>query len=603
VTTSNDGQSSSTKQHETAVSSKGIYLTSVGVSIVVIALGFLSLDLYQRRNDGAPKTASAVGQAQKAKDVLPKLQPNATQKAQSKPVTQPLAKTPAQPKASQHVLAAKPAAPSAVAPEPVTPKSAPAKIETSKAETAKAKLPKPAKPKPIAPQTPKPRFDIVRVETDGTAVIAGRATPGADVEVMSGKTSIGKVKSNTRGEWAVVLEKPLKPGAHDLSIVSSNPQSQVKQHSQQKVVVAVPQKRDEKPLVVLSNKDKPSQVLQQPEQRKRQAMPKGKLALKVVDYDTVGRIIFTGSATPGATARIYVDNRFLRDAFVDKAGAWELRANAEIAPGDHDLRIDELDKVGKVTSRIQLPFTRAQPIDVQAMNKVRNALKTAPAKQTTPAQHAPPPASAAPATPVAPAASIATATPVAPAGPAAPVATAVKKVDKTIRTDPVQKDTIARMEEAVPPPAAPVVTAAPVATPAPEIPKQAEITPAPAPREQIAAMRKPSMRGGTFKELSVPAPQAQVPEPKPQMQAAQQPAAPAQAEPALSNGIVVQPGNNLWNISRVIYGQGAQYTVIYQANTDQIRDPDLIFPGQIFKTPGANPPRVVPPDSRKPITK
>lgn len=50
--------------------------------------------------------------------------------------------------------------------------------------------------------------------------------------------------------------------------------------------------------------------------------------------------------------------------------------------------------------------------------------------------------------------------------------------------------------------------------------------------------------------------------------------------------VVVQPGNSLWRIARRAYGSGAQYTVIYEANVDQIRDPDLIYPGQIFEVPG-----------------
>ncbi|MCZ6885290.1 MAG: LysM peptidoglycan-binding domain-containing protein, partial [Alphaproteobacteria bacterium] len=48
---------------------------------------------------------------------------------------------------------------------------------------------------------------------------------------------------------------------------------------------------------------------------------------------------------------------------------------------------------------------------------------------------------------------------------------------------------------------------------------------------------------------------------------------------------VVQPGNTLWRIARDTYGHGIQYTVIYGANKDQIRDPDLIYPGQIFSLP------------------
>lgn len=49
--------------------------------------------------------------------------------------------------------------------------------------------------------------------------------------------------------------------------------------------------------------------------------------------------------------------------------------------------------------------------------------------------------------------------------------------------------------------------------------------------------------------------------------------------------VVVQPGNSLWRIARRSYGQGMQYTLIFQANQNQIRDPDLIYPGQIFLLP------------------
>jgi nucleoid-associated protein YgaU len=49
--------------------------------------------------------------------------------------------------------------------------------------------------------------------------------------------------------------------------------------------------------------------------------------------------------------------------------------------------------------------------------------------------------------------------------------------------------------------------------------------------------------------------------------------------------IVIQPGNNLWTLSRQIYGAGRRYTVIYEANKDQIKNPRLIYPGQIITAP------------------
>lgn len=58
---------------------------------------------------------------------------------------------------------------------------------------------------------------------------------------------------------------------------------------------------------------------------------------------------------------------------------------------------------------------------------------------------------------------------------------------------------------------------------------------------------------------------------------------PSSAEPL----VVIQPGNNLWVIARHVYGKGVLYTQIFEANRDQIGDPDLIYPGQIFVLPEA----------------
>lgn len=49
--------------------------------------------------------------------------------------------------------------------------------------------------------------------------------------------------------------------------------------------------------------------------------------------------------------------------------------------------------------------------------------------------------------------------------------------------------------------------------------------------------------------------------------------------------VVVQPGNSLWRIARRVYGSGFEYTIIYDANQDQIRDPNVIYPGQILDLP------------------
>jgi nucleoid-associated protein YgaU len=50
---------------------------------------------------------------------------------------------------------------------------------------------------------------------------------------------------------------------------------------------------------------------------------------------------------------------------------------------------------------------------------------------------------------------------------------------------------------------------------------------------------------------------------------------------------VVQRGDTLWKIARRYYRSGERYAVVYRANRRTIRDPDLIYPGQVIRVPRA----------------
>lgn len=62
-------------------------------------------------------------------------------------------------------------------------------------------------------------------------------------------------------------------------------------------------------------------------------------------------------------------------------------------------------------------------------------------------------------------------------------------------------------------------------------------------------------------------------------------------DPTLAESrVVVQPGNTLWTIARKLYGRGTRFTMIFQENSEQIVDPDLIYPGQLFRLPESQKP-------------
>lgn len=59
----------------------------------------------------------------------------------------------------------------------------------------------------------------------------------------------------------------------------------------------------------------------------------------------------------------------------------------------------------------------------------------------------------------------------------------------------------------------------------------------------------------------------------------------ADPERAALRRVTISEGNTLWAIAREAYGDGFLYVRVFEANRDQIRDPDLIYPGQVFTLP------------------
>jgi nucleoid-associated protein YgaU len=112
------------------------------------------------------------------------------------------------------------------------------------------------------------------------------------------------------------------------------------------------------------------------------------------------------------------------------------------------------------------------------------------------------------------------------------------------------------------------------------------------PEAPEAAPAEPAAAGTTTPPPPAPeavAPATETAAPPQTDDTATAPATVAEAAPAAPKDgrIVIQPGNNLWRISLVLYGTGNKFTMLYEANKDQIRNPDLIYPGQVFRTPKA----------------
>ena len=186
--------------------------------------------------------------------------------------------------------------------------------------TSQQSAPAPAEQVEQAVEQVLPTFDIVRVERDGMAVIAGRATPGAEITLKRNGTAIATVDADARGEWVIVLDEPLAPGDIELTLSAVNPDGSTVD-GVQSVSVSVPAQAGGQTLVVLAEPGKASRVLQGP------GVPSdsGSLILESVDYDEKGNVIVAGRTDPGSTVRVYLNGGPIGDATADQKGQWELR--------------------------------------------------------------------------------------------------------------------------------------------------------------------------------------------------------------------------------------------------------------------------------------
>ena len=220
--------------------------------------------------------------------------------------------------------------------------------------------------KPAAPASKPvtPAFDVVRVTPQGSAVIAGRAEPGAKVTVHDGERTLGEVQADRNGEFVLVPDSKLAPGGRELTLSAREPDGKEVKGSEF-VVIVVPQAQaggqDAQPAangpavaLLLPPGNAAPRLLQAPPD----ADKAGKLSLNTVDYDEKGEIRFSGSAKPSAPVRVYVDNKPVGETSTDAAGRWTLTPPEPVSPGMHRFRVDQLAGNGRVQSRVELPFQR-----------------------------------------------------------------------------------------------------------------------------------------------------------------------------------------------------------------------------------------------------
>ncbi|MFI0848600.1 LysM peptidoglycan-binding domain-containing protein [Mesorhizobium sp. IMUNJ 23232] len=173
----------------------------------------------------------------------------------------------------------------------------PAAPEQQAALPPAAEQPKADAPGPAAagtnpqPTVEAPTFDLVRVEADGSIVIAGHAAPDSKVEAIIGSRVIGSAMAGPGGDFAIVLDEPLKPGDYQI-VLRSTTADNVVAMSTETAVVSIPDSPDGQVLALVEEPGKPAELITVPEPK--QAKPS--VASAAGDSGTPA----AGSETPAA---------------------------------------------------------------------------------------------------------------------------------------------------------------------------------------------------------------------------------------------------------------------------------------------------------------
>lgn len=584
-----------------------------------------------------------------------------------------------------------------------------AKVEAADVTTAEKQPASPLESASSVPPTEgeatagdRPLFDLLRVEPDGSTLIAGRSAPGSRVILHAGKTVVGEDTANEAGEFVIVLPEPLTPGEHAISLTAMTPEGATT-GSSETAIVSVPQPgRGEDVLAMVEAPDEASRLMAIPaspsgqvagsdgpgvetaaagrsataisqdeaptsapaagsekpvdtnaailsnpgqaDEKDKAPEPPPRLRIEAVEVEGE-KVFVAGAADAGTSVRIYLDNVLVAENRATADNRFLVTAERPVAVGDHLVRADQVTVDGNVTARAEVPFTRPEGQAVAAIApppangaaavspspgvamadrseaETRIAAASAPvvdsgsvegrtAKPKKAAaeipERSPPPDTKAAGSfqgdeattnepPVSPPEGTLPASQTQSAAPARQEANATPPTDRPSVNPPVQiaeprsptgpkapeiGQEGARAEASAAPDATNTESSPPLMAPRTETKVSAPTIPL-QPKSDIGGEMQAS---ATLQEH----PSVGVTEGEANAALALDVPINRQAPLATATGrVIIRKGDTLWRISRDTYGRGSRYTVIYFANGNRIRNPDLIYPGQVFRLPAA----------------
>ncbi|MEO0542888.1 MAG: LysM peptidoglycan-binding domain-containing protein [Pseudomonadota bacterium] len=427
-----------------------------------------------------------------------------------------------------------------------------------------------------------PTFDILRVEPDGSTLIAGRATPGSEIEILSGDDVVASTTANAAGEFVALLDDALAIGDYAMAI-RSTPEKGEPVVSQQTAIVSIPEDKAQGVLAMVEMPGEASrlistpQIAQVPEQEvaeqevaeqevaeqevAEQEVAEQEVAEQEVAEQEVAAVV---EETPVAIAP---DILMLAPSApiiaVEEEPALETaEAPSEAVTAPEILQLgagtplfataDEPEVVATEQHAVEVAAIEPQQVEPVDLNVSIEAVEIDGVEVFV-------------------------------AGAATPGSQLRVYANEILLGDVVASDGgryLAQVERDLP---------------VGEYTIRVDML-NPETAEVIRRAAVPFTRTGETRLAAVAVePAVELPSSAPVITQQVEPAvAPAEAtevptvtatlEPT-NQSVIIRRGDTLWQISRRVYGKGVKYTTIYLANQDQIQNPGRIWPGQIFDVP------------------
>ena len=447
-------------------------------------------------------------------------------------------------------------------------------------ETVASALGQPEKP---ATETPGSdgSGDLTTTETSRTGV---EPAPNMTRAAPADRTPPSR---NTASSAPVVAENSAKTGAEASAETSARTSAQssgemaaasaetVRADSQPSTSTLTAPATPAAPTVLLSNKEG-VRVLQAP------GAATTEVTLDSISYSDTGVVQLSGRGDAGDFVRIYLDGTPVALAEIADTGAWETDLD-EVASGLYTLRVDQVDAAGSVVSRVETPFKR------EALERLA-AARAAVAAGAIAAEGAA-------------------------TGDAGQQTGQTRQSARSAPQQVAGSQALTDTPEATPSTRAQVVSGASAQSNEPEptgptgeqyiadasansdlsgrgtgFSGTSSGTTTQTSAQTTAQTTAPNMAQGQPATSDNPAAVAPVSSPTRSAAAPDDPAAPTgpgatpNVAPTVTQ-VTVQPGSTLWAIARKSYGEGILYVRVFEANKRLIRDPDLIYPGQVFTVP------------------